>query len=173
MNVNMAVELVAFASIVASSIYYTVIWYAPEVYKKAVAPEDPCMHMAKWANVLKVVQFASVLGAVNWVAAVALPAWQWAAALALIAVGQHLNFLVYKLLGINGVYYGSRFGKKLEWVTAYPYNTVRDPQYIGSMITLLGCAFVAPTEIMVWWFANYCYLMWLESKVPDVVKVAL
>lgn len=222
-------EVVAFASIVSSSIYYTCIWYSPESYKRAVRPQDPCQvrfsralliecvhivfvwhvcawlqlhiththcdagavftltltptplspplprvcvfvqHMAFWANVLKVIQFTALFFCTSWETAFKMPLWQWAVALTLIAAGQHLNFLVYHLLGVDGVYYGSRFGKKLAWVTAYPYNTMRDPQYIGSMITLFGGAFIAPAEIILWWFANYCYLMWLESKVPDIL----
>lgn len=100
--------------------------------------------MAVWANVLKVIQFASIAAASNWVAASTLSPLTWAAIIGLIAYGQHLNVLVFKLLGRDGVYYGSRFGKSLPWISAYPYNTMRDPQYIGSIITLAGCAFVIP-----------------------------
>jgi methylene-fatty-acyl-phospholipid synthase len=128
--------------------------------------------MAFWANVLKFIQFASIVALTNWKAASELPYASLVACFSLIALGQHLNFLVYKLLGVDGVYYGSRFGKSLPWVTAYPYDTVRDPQYVGSMITILGCSFIAPAQIMIWWFANYLYLMWLESKIPDMLKAS-
>lgn len=50
----------------------------------------------------------------------------------LIGFGQAMNVKVYELLGVQGVYYGVRFGKHIPWVTAWPYNMVRDPQYIGT-----------------------------------------
>ena len=37
-----------------------------------------------------------------------------------------------QLLGEDGVYYGSRFGKNIPWVNAWPYNSLRDPQYLGA-----------------------------------------
>jgi hypothetical protein len=37
-----AVEVVAFASVVSSSIFYTFVWYFPDSYKRFVAPRDPC-----------------------------------------------------------------------------------------------------------------------------------
>jgi protein-S-isoprenylcysteine O-methyltransferase Ste14 len=124
--------------------------------------------MGAWSNVLKLIQVASVCVCTDWRgAAETLPLWQWLLCFALIGFGQHLNFMVYKLLGVDGVYYGSRFGKKLPWITAYPYNTIRDPQYVGCMITLLGCAMVAPLELCLWWLANYLYLMWHESELPS------
>jgi hypothetical protein len=32
----------------------------------------------------------------------------------LAGLGQFLNYRVYKLLGVEGVYYGNRFGKKVR-----------------------------------------------------------
>lgn len=84
----------------------------------------------------------------------------------LILFGQDLNRRVYTLLGVDGVYYGSRFGKKLEWVTAYPYNTISDPQYVGSLCTVIGAAPFLPPSVAAWWMIQYVYLMWLESSIP-------
>ncbi|RYG44108.1 hypothetical protein EON67_12145, partial [archaeon] len=89
--------------------------------------------MAKWANVIKVAQFTTFLACTDWSLAAGLEWYKWVFAAALIGFGQHLNFLVYKLLGVDGVYYGSRFGKTLPWVTAYPYNSMSDPQYVGAL----------------------------------------
>ncbi len=66
------------------------------------------------------------------------------------------------------MYYGVRFGKSIPWVTEYPYSAMRDPQYIGCIFTLLGCSILMPTELCMWWLANYFYLMWLESKLPSL-----
>lgn len=92
------------------------------------------------------------------------------AALVLLIAGQALNSGVYNALGIEGIFYGSRFGKKLPWVTGFPYNLgIRDPQYVGALTTLLGAAFFIPKDICIWWAATYGYLMWMESKVPNTV----
>ena len=122
--------------------------------------------MAAVAHVLKLVQFASIAAATDWAAAAALPPAAVTAALALVAIGQHLNLLVYARLGRDGVYYGARFGKAVPWVTAYPYSAMRDPQYVGCIVTLLGAAAVAPLEVVTWWAANYAYLMWAEAQSP-------
>lgn len=119
--------------------------------------------MGAWANVLKLVQVISVCMCTDWRWAVThVPLWQWALSFALITFGQHLNFLVYKLLGVNGVYYGNRFGKSLPWIDGYPYSLISDPQYVGCLITILGCALVAPIEHCLFFAANYLYLIWHE-----------
>lgn len=129
--------------------------------------------MALLANVIKVAQIGSLVALTDWSALHSLSQLQLFLSLALIAYGQHLNFLVYKHLGVDGVYYGSRFGRSLPWVTAYPYNAIKDPQYVGCVITLIGAAFVVPFHAIAWWFVNYMYLMWLESAVPTgIAKVA-
>jgi Phospholipid methyltransferase len=82
--------------------------------------------------------------------------------------GQYLNFSVYKVLTLEGVYYGSRFKKVSTWISDFPYNIgIPDPQYVGCLLTLIGCLMFSPIEIILWWAANYFYLMCLESKVPE------
>ena len=56
----------------------------------------------------------------------------------LILIGQTLNFLVYYRLGSKGVYYGNRLGYPIKWVTLFPFNVLRHPQYIGCVLTLIG-----------------------------------
>lgn len=60
------------------------------------------------------------------------------AALLLIAFGQLLNFAVFYKLGNKGVFYGVRFGHKIEWVTGFPFNFISHPQYFGSVMTVFG-----------------------------------
>lgn len=91
--------------------------------------------------------------------------------LAFVIFGQHLNARVYDLLGVDGVYYGFRFGKSIPWRTEWPYNSLRDPQYIGASSTLLGALILgAPSTLCFHWLSNYMYLMWLESRVPADVS---
>lgn len=127
--------------------------------------------MAFWANVLKVVQFASIYMCTDVPAVLSgLTVQTVVLAGLLLAFGQHLNYKVYELLGVDGVYYGARFGKSIPWVTSYPYSAMQDPQYVGCIFSLLGVAALGlPLELVIWWLANYFYLMWLESKVPDAI----
>jgi methylene-fatty-acyl-phospholipid synthase len=81
-------------------------------------------------------------------------------ALLLAGAGQTLNALVYKHLGHDGVYYGFKFGKKVPWVTAFPYSHMRDPQYIGTLLSLAAAWTIGfPVELCSWWALNYFYLM--------------
>lgn len=154
-------------SIAASSILYTWIWYRPADFMKLVSKsDDPCKVMAFWAHTLKTIQFISILNCVHWTALLTAPWWQIALAVLFVGAGQHLNYLVYKYLGVDGVYYGARFGKNIPWVHGYPYSTMRDPQYIGGILTLIGLSIGVPVEIVAWWIGNYFYLMWVESTIP-------
>ena len=52
---------------------------------------------------------------------------------------QLMNFAVYYRIGDNGVYYGFKFGKKIEWCYDFPFNLgLRHPQYISSIFLLWG-----------------------------------
>jgi methylene-fatty-acyl-phospholipid synthase len=152
----------AYASVAAASAFYTWIWLRPEQFRKLAGARDPCQAMASVSNVIKLAQFTTVVAATNWAAVQHMPLWQWVAMAVLAVVGQHLNFLVFHHLGVDGTYYGVRFGKQLPWVHAYPFGYVKDPQYVGSSISLLGACFIAPVDVCLFWIANYIYLIWLE-----------
>ncbi len=49
-----------------------------------------------------------------------------------------LNIAVYRQLSTNGVYYGTRLGKKVAWKTGFPFSVVRHPQYVGAVLTIWG-----------------------------------
>jgi len=64
---------------------------------------------------------------------------QWVMLFQAFAVGQTLNYAIYKKIGKAGVYYGYRLGIDVPWVTGYPFNVgIPHPQYIGSCITCIG-----------------------------------
>lgn len=157
-----ATRAAAYVSIAAASVFYTWIWKRPEQFRKLASPRDPCQAMASIANVIKLAQFATVVLATNWAAVTSMPMWHWVAMTFLAVLGQHLNFLVFHHLGVDGTYYGVRFGKQLPWVHAYPFGYVKDPQYVGSSISLLGACFIVPVDICLFWIANYVFLIWLE-----------
>lgn len=45
---------------------------------------------------------------------------------------------IYKAIGVDGVYYGTKLGAKVPWCTDFPFNVVAHPQYVGSVLTVLG-----------------------------------
>lgn len=64
--------------------------------------------------------------------------WRWLAFLGLLTFGQALNVGIYKAIGKAGVYYGFKLGKKVPWVTGFPFNIMSHPQYVGSTLTIWG-----------------------------------
>ncbi|BFG24813.1 hypothetical protein CerSpe_110870 [Prunus speciosa] len=82
----------------------------------------------------------------------------------LIAFGQFLNFRVYQLLGESGTYYGVRFGKNIPWVTEFPFGYIRDPQYVGSILSLLACLWCVPFRYILLWTLGYVVMIQVESK---------
>lgn len=71
---------------------------------------------------------------------------------------------VYQLLGEAGTYYGVRFGKSIPWVTEFPFGVIRDPQYVGSIMSLLACLSWVPFQYILLWCLGYVFMMLVESK---------
>lgn len=61
-----------------------------------------------------------------------------------IIYGQALNIGVYKTLGLKGVYYGKEFGvlKNVKYHTGFPFSVISQPQYSGSILTIIGCTII-------------------------------
>lgn len=64
--------------------------------------------------------------------------WQWLAFLGLACYGQSLNVGIFQAIGHDGVYYGFKLGRKIPWVTGWPFDSVSHPQYVGSVLTIWG-----------------------------------
>ncbi|KAF6167441.1 hypothetical protein GIB67_018761 [Kingdonia uniflora] len=71
---------------------------------------------------------------------------------------------VYQLLGESGIYYGVRFGKNIPWVTEFPFGYIRDPQYVGSIMSLLACLPWVPFQYIFLWILGYVLMILVESK---------
>jgi methylene-fatty-acyl-phospholipid synthase len=71
---------------------------------------------------------------------------------------------VYALLGEEGVYYGASFGKKLPWVEKFPFGYFRDPQYVGSILSLIGCSFWVPWQFISLWISGYIFMILVERR---------
>ncbi|KAK4410658.1 Phosphatidyl-N-methylethanolamine N-methyltransferase [Sesamum angolense] len=68
------------------------------------------------------------------------------------------------LLGESGTYYGVRFGKNIPWVTEFPFGVISDPQYVGSITSLLACLHWVPLLYIIFWVLGYVFMMKVESK---------
>jgi len=72
-------------------------------------------------------------------------------------------FRVYQLLGEPGTYYGVRFGKNIPWVTEFPFGYIKDPQYVGSILSLLACLCWIPFQYILLWVLGYLFMVKVES----------
>lgn len=70
---------------------------------------------------------------------------------------------VYQLLGEAGTYYGVRFGKNIPWVTEFPFGVISDPQYVGSIMSLLACLSWVPFVYILLWILGYIFMIKVES----------
>ncbi len=81
--------------------------------------------------------------------------------------GFHLNFFAYYRLGIHGIYYGDYFGVLCkEMVTAFPYNILDNPLYVGSTMMFFGAAILyrSPSGILL------TILAWIMYKFASVLE---
>ncbi|GAB4850544.1 hypothetical protein Ancab_029854 [Ancistrocladus abbreviatus] len=139
--------------------FYYWLWTYPQTWVDLCGKgRDPSKVMAQVSYLLKAIQFISFfsVASLSWPP----PLYFWP----LIIVGQFLNLRVYQLLGEFGVYYGMRFGKSIPWVKEFPYGYVRDPQYVGSILSILACLSWLPIQYILLWCLGYVFMMHLESK---------
>ncbi|XP_071703619.1 phosphatidyl-N-methylethanolamine N-methyltransferase [Rutidosis leptorrhynchoides] len=140
--------------------FYYWLWFHPQTWVNLCAKtqRDPCKLMAFVAHFLKLIQFLSLfsVSTLSWPP----PFYFWP----LFLFGQFLNFRVYQLLGESGTYYGVRFGKNIPWVTEFPFGTIKDPQYVGSIMSLLACVKWVPFLYIFIWVLGYIFMIHIESK---------
>lgn len=80
-----------------------------------------------------------------------------------ILIGQLLNAMVYYRLGSKGVYYGNRLGHPIKWLTLFPFNVLRHPQYIGSMMTFIGLYPLLDLTYIIYACSLYFMTMYIET----------
>lgn len=68
--------------------------------------------------------------------------YQWALALPMFVMGQVLNVGVYRAIGKEGVYYGYKLGVHVPWVSGFPFNVFRHPQYVGATMSWFAMIFL-------------------------------
>ncbi|KAF5806869.1 putative phosphatidyl-N-methylethanolamine N-methyltransferase [Helianthus annuus] len=139
--------------------FYYFLWNHPQTWVNLCGKDrDPSKTMAMVSHVFKLIQFVSLysVSTLSWPP----PLYFWP----LILIGQFLNFRVYQLLGEAGTYYGVRFGKNIPWVTEFPFGTVKDPQYVGSIMSLVACVAWVPFLYIFLWVLGYLFMIHVESK---------
>ncbi|XP_021717117.1 phosphatidyl-N-methylethanolamine N-methyltransferase-like [Chenopodium quinoa] len=138
--------------------FYYWLWKQPQTWVDLCGKQnDPSKMMAFVSQFLKLIQFLSLysVSSLSWPP----PFYFWPLFLA----GQFLNFRVYQLLGESGTYYGVRFGKTVPWVTEFPFGYIKDPQYVGSIMSLLACLSWVPFQYILLWCLGYVFMIHVES----------
>ncbi|RWR91169.1 phosphatidyl-N-methylethanolamine N-methyltransferase [Cinnamomum micranthum f. kanehirae] len=147
--------------------FYCFLWTYPQIWVDFCGKgSDPCHRMAQVSHFLKILQFLAIFS----VAHFSWPPWY---CFLLFALGQFLNFRVYQLLGESGTYYGVRFGKNIPWVTEFPFGYIQDPQYVGSMLSLIACLCWVPFPYVLLWVLGYLFMMLVESKESAATRAKL
>lgn len=145
------------AAIISPFPFYTYLWYRPQPFVDMACSDgaDPSHRMAQISSALKVLQFITLFSTASFASGWFPPLW----AIVFFAAGQYLNFKAYQLLGEAGIYYGNRFGKEIPWVKEFPYGTIKDPQYWGSILSLIAVTCWVPWRWILPWIGGYFWMV--------------
>lgn len=150
------------AAVISPFPFYTYLWKNPQPFVDYACADgaDPSHRMAQISTGLKVLQILALLSVASF-ESYSFPPW-WS--ILLFAAGQYLNVRAYQLLGESGIYYGNRFGKNIPWVSEFPYGTIKDPQYWGSILSLIGVTCWVPWQWVLPWIAGYFFMVRNPAK---------
>lgn len=182
----LAVDHLTLCLVLASPhILYAFIWIWPSLWKQAFKQKSSDV-LANVAVALKVAQGSACL---LWLAKrrsgdmcldlTNVDAWRLTAFAALFGVGQVLNVTTYHALGKAGVYYGSKLGHDIPWVSGFPFSVVPHPQYLGSVMSLWGIGAVFSSfdrhvwNVVLFWTALYCATALIEDFITQPSAAAL
>ena len=144
----MLAKVLLYLAIPMPHAFYAMLWTKPKVWKSVakkskVHPVDLLAVIALCMKVVQLVSFlfyiVTLLGTNAFMETLtrAHPLTLLFGAV-LVFAGQSLNIGTYKALGKDGVYYGIKFGRKIPWVTGFPFTVCPHPQYIGSSLSVWG-----------------------------------
>ena len=130
-------------------LFYTWAWFLPDQFMAlaAASKTDPCEALQIGLGINKVIQIITVITfclVYNVTFNDDISYFYVLLSIIGVGIGQFLNYSVYKALGVNGVYYGVKFGKKVPWCTQFPFNVpwLKHPQYLGAAITHISLWFL-------------------------------
>ncbi|XP_077222340.1 phospholipid N-methyltransferase [Tasmannia lanceolata] len=138
--------------------FYYLLWTFPQSWVDFCGKgRDPSHLMAQISHLMKILQLLALFSVSHF----CWPPWYcWV----LFIFGQFLNFKVYQLLGESGTYYGVRFGKDIPWVTEFPFGYIKDPQYVGSIMSVVACLCWVSFGYVFLWVLGYLFMMLIESN---------
>ncbi|KAK6153782.1 hypothetical protein DH2020_013421 [Rehmannia glutinosa] len=170
--------------------FYYFLWNNPQTWVDLCGRgRDPCKIMALVSHFLKIVQFISLfsVATLSWpppfyfwplffLGSFSISVRSYKRLVRKSWISNEKHFLqqgtkgagalrqVYQLLGESGTYYGVRFGKTIPWVTEFPFGVINDPQYVGSILSLVACLSWVPFLYIVLWVLGYVFMIKVESK---------
>lgn len=176
---NLAVFALAASLLSLERVGYLWAWRRPEAFARRVRAlglaDDPVIGLERLFYGFKVLQIGVLTGWIAWRQGDAFPAlapepWAFWGGLALVVVGQALNFGTFRAIGRTGVFYGVRFGHDVPWCSKFPFNLVDHPQYVGTVMTIWG-AFLAsdlpePDWVVLPAFLTVSYLIGMALEKP-------
>jgi len=143
-------------------VFYFLVWTNASAFARlcrALHLGEPFKVFAWGAHLIKVAQLAALLRFFHFVPPssvedmshrllrflLSLDPFQLLLGVELIAMGQVLNAGVYSAIGEAGVYYGTRLGVKVPWVTGFPFTVAPHPQYFGATLSFWGALLLLNT----------------------------
>ncbi|ORE86401.1 hypothetical protein ATO7_13928 [Oceanococcus atlanticus] len=125
---------------------YIYVWRRPRAFasrcRRWRLAADPVAGLERLFYLFKVIQ---ILVFAAWIFMFSAGQWPQLAAwpflsggIVLILVGQMLNLMTFWRLGRVGIFYGVRFGHEVAWCRQFPFSVFRNPQYLGTVLSIWG-----------------------------------
>lgn len=93
--------------------------------------------------------------------------------LCLTLIGLYLNSIIYKKMGVEGVYYGCEMIKKCTYITEFPYNYINHPMYTAAILSVFGCGFLMGFDnnyairLNIWIPLGYLTMLYMYSIIIE------
>ncbi len=128
---------------------YWYVWNHPQCFAARIhrwprlTRSDPVLALQRLFYGFKAIQSAVLFGwciwfGGDWLPLPTAPGMALLLGVLAILIGQVLNFSVMWRLGQQGVFYGNRFGRPVEWQTGFPFSLLPHPQYFGALLSVWG-----------------------------------
>ncbi|KAE8709143.1 Phosphatidyl-N-methylethanolamine N-methyltransferase [Hibiscus syriacus] len=131
--------------------FYYMLWTYPQSWVNLCGKgRDPSKVMALVSHFMKLIQFISLfsVSSLSW----PLPLYFCP----LFAFGCTSCLVNRELTSV-------RFGKNIPWVTEFPFGYIKDPQYVGSSMSLVACLSWVPLQYILLWSLGYLFMIHIES----------
>lgn len=128
---------------------YWYVWNQPRRFAARVrrwptlSSGDPVLALRRLFYGFKAIQIAVLIGwcmafGDTWLPLPTAGPFMLGIGIGMLLIGQVLNLSVMWRLGHEGVFYGNRFGRPIEWQTGFPFSLMPHPQYLGALLSVCG-----------------------------------